>query len=287
MKTKPIPTHSHANPIQSWTGLILLLGCTLFISWSGALDQLAEFNMDKALLQAGLMYGTARGINALVSMLQTTDISLVVVSMQIGQVLDPINDLIERFSDIMSIAIAALALQKILVIITAHSIFQILLSILAAGTMVSKWLKYPKIYLGFLKTFILFAFVRLAFAFIVLLNYGVDQLFLNEPTQQSYQAMQHYEQRLSNAEQTLNSKDESKGIMAWMQHKRDQISHQLNIKKQIDNLNQGVSHFAHQTLMLMTLLLLKSILFPLLFWWLLIQGIKFLWHSSKLKTMRF
>lgn len=263
----------------SWVILLTSLAVLLLLSWQGALDRMATFDVDHSLAQAGLMYGTARGINALISMLQTTDVSVLLVSMEVGQILDPINDLIERFSDIMTVAIAALALQKILVIITAHTIFKIILSILAVGIIVSKLLRMPALFTFLFKSFMLLIFVRLAFAMIVLLNFSVDSVFLSQPTAKSYQTMQHYQQRLSHTETVLKSTPESSGILGWVKHKQDQ----LDIKKQITSLSQGISNFAHQTLMLMTLLILKSILLPLLFWWMLVQGFKALWRSPKLK----
>ena len=92
----------------------ILISIAAFISlaWTGVLDARSNQYLDSALLGSGAIYATARGINALVSVLQGTEIDAFILTLTIGELLDPVNDLIERFSGVMMLAIGSLALQK-------------------------------------------------------------------------------------------------------------------------------------------------------------------------------
>lgn len=70
-----------------------------------------------AITKAGLAYATCRAINASVSVVKESTLQLepagVGVSLAIGQVLDPIDDMTERLSDVLVTAITALGIQKL------------------------------------------------------------------------------------------------------------------------------------------------------------------------------
>jgi len=73
----------------------------------------------------------ARGFNAVVSVFQESEVQLepagVGVSLALGQALDPINDLVERFSWVMLASLTSLGIQKFLIEITPFLSIQILL----------------------------------------------------------------------------------------------------------------------------------------------------------------
>lgn len=128
------------------------------LAWSAALDELSKNYVQEAVTNAGVVYATARGINALVSLLQGTEVDIVVVTMSIGEILDPVNDLIERFSAIILIAISSLALQKLLLVVVSHSIFNTTLTVIAALTAVAMLFRQQLLYLPLLKIFIIGSF---------------------------------------------------------------------------------------------------------------------------------
>ncbi|MFW5447143.1 MAG: hypothetical protein ACKE8G_03295 [Methylophagaceae bacterium] len=65
------------------------------------------------------VYAVARGLNAVVSMAQGTELSIeplgVGVTLAPGEILDPLNDLIEQVSTVLLIASASIGMQKIVV----------------------------------------------------------------------------------------------------------------------------------------------------------------------------
>lgn len=81
-------------------------------------DARARAVFDAALVRAGTTYALVRGINGMVSVLQGTTLAFspAGIGMQVsaGEVLDPVNDLVERFSWIMLLSSTAIGVQRIL-----------------------------------------------------------------------------------------------------------------------------------------------------------------------------
>jgi len=105
----------------------------IIIIWTGFFDNIALNYTNKSLKDAAVVYGSARLINSLISVLQSTDISMVFASVSIGEILDPLNDLIERFSSVMMWGLSSLALQKILITIFSSYPVKLLLTVLSFG----------------------------------------------------------------------------------------------------------------------------------------------------------
>lgn len=81
------------------------------------LDTETDAYFRKAITEAGIAYATCRVINASVSVIKESDLELgpmgVGISLAVGQVLDPIDDMTERLSDVLVTAITSLGVQKL------------------------------------------------------------------------------------------------------------------------------------------------------------------------------
>lgn len=108
--------------------LILIISCiVLALAFSFALDTHAKTLIDKAFTQAIIVFGSAKALNAVISLAQGTELDLPFVTVAIGQVLDPINDLVEQFSLIMLVSMTSLGIQKILMGFVTNNVFNVLL----------------------------------------------------------------------------------------------------------------------------------------------------------------
>ena len=171
----------HKLPSGKRAGLLLFcLVIAAAIAWSGLLENFSEDYVNRAFAGAGLIYATARGINGLVSVLQGTELDVVFVTVAIGEALDPINDLIERFSDFILVALGSLALQKILLGLVSHTLFNTLLTALAAGVAYTLLRRDPSLYKPLFQAFLVTAFLRFSLGLVVLANNWVDSTFLQE-----------------------------------------------------------------------------------------------------------
>lgn len=103
--------------------LILMVAIMVAFSWLAPLDTAATERVDAGFKRALVSYGTARALNAVISFAQGTEMSLqplgIGLNLAPGQILDPLNDLVEQLSQLLLIASVALGIQKILLSIGA------------------------------------------------------------------------------------------------------------------------------------------------------------------------
>ena len=93
----------------------------VLLSWAPQLSHLANAQVDAGLKRSLVSFAAARTLNAIISVVQGTEVVLqplgIGVTLTLGQVLDPINDLVEQFSSLMLMASVAFGIQKLLLTI--------------------------------------------------------------------------------------------------------------------------------------------------------------------------
>jgi hypothetical protein len=101
----------------------------LILAFGFILDTQGKELIDKAFTQAIIVFGSAKALNAVISLTQGTELDLPFLTVAIGQVLDPINDLVEQFSLIMLASMTSLGIQKILLGFVTNGWFNLLLAL--------------------------------------------------------------------------------------------------------------------------------------------------------------
>ena len=109
-------------------GLAALVAC----SWLAPLDAPAMQQVDAGLKKAVVSFATARAINGVISVLQGTSIA-VGVTVPLGQVLAPFNDLVRDFSNLMLLATVSFGIQKVLISISGYWAVSLILTVAAFG----------------------------------------------------------------------------------------------------------------------------------------------------------
>ena len=94
--------------------LSILLYVALVVALSFTIDKDAKELIDNSFKQAVIVFGSAKALNGVISLAQGTELDLPFVVVAIGEVLDPINDLVEQFSLVMLASMISLGIQKIL-----------------------------------------------------------------------------------------------------------------------------------------------------------------------------
>jgi len=104
--------------------VIVATAAIVVCAWYPPIQDLANTQVDAGLKRALVSFASARTLNAIISVVQGTEFSMqpmgVGVTLTLGQVLDPLNDVIEQFSNLMLIASVAFGVQKALLLIGAH-----------------------------------------------------------------------------------------------------------------------------------------------------------------------
>ena len=182
--------HSDSGRQRSFwfrTLLLILAAAVVLLSWLGSADRTSVDYVDSALLQASVAFASARALNALISVLQSTTLSFSLfggVAVTLGELLDPFNDLIEQYGTLMQWAIGSLLTQKILLGVVSHSVFKVLITLSAMLLAFSLWWRRGRWAASSLRLFLALLFLRFAMAAVVLLNGLVDHYFLDDQTRQ-------------------------------------------------------------------------------------------------------
>lgn len=106
--------------IAAKSAIAILLAIVLFFS-SGVqipgIDSTADSYFKDSITKAGVSYGVCRVINATVSVIQESSLQLepagIGLSLAVGQIVDPINDMVERLSNVLVMSIASLGVQEL------------------------------------------------------------------------------------------------------------------------------------------------------------------------------
>ena len=127
MSTAEPPTRAQQRgaAILFTAGLLLIggLGDAVIEGIGDPLGRSSEGRLTRTLTTATVAYISAAAINSTVSVLKTSEMeaSFFVVggSVTVGEVLDPIHDLVEQLSSILTLCIVSLGLQRLLLSIAA------------------------------------------------------------------------------------------------------------------------------------------------------------------------
>ena len=180
----------------------------VLLSWFGSLDRQSTEYVDDAIVKSTVAFATARAMNAVVSTLQSTTVTMQLVggvSMTVGEVLDPINDLVEQYATLMKLSIASLVIQKVLLEIVSDTLFKLLFTVSGGLLMLSFSLKRDA-YIGlFFKTFVFLAFLRFILVVTVLLNGAVSARFIEPKSDQEVALLNGMKDQLELAQQDSNA----------------------------------------------------------------------------------
>jgi hypothetical protein len=199
------------------TSLLGLAGLAVIIviTWLPITDTIADADVDKGFNRALASFAIAKGLNMVISVLQSTQFSAQPlgfgIAMSPGELLDPINDLVEQFSNVMLLATVAFGIQKVLIAIGGHALVKTLLSALGIA---AAWLLYKdRPVPHWLKNaFILIVLVRLAVPAATVMSNGAYQIFLEPQYEASTAALNESSLQLealkSSTQKPLSSESE-------------------------------------------------------------------------------
>lgn len=102
-------------PLRHFQAILLL--CCAVLAGSPWLDDLADEALGDALSSTLVLFASVRGVDAVVSALSGTELSLtpagVGMTMTPGELLDPINDLIEQLGEVLTWVLTLIGMEKL------------------------------------------------------------------------------------------------------------------------------------------------------------------------------
>ncbi|MBU0631440.1 hypothetical protein KKA17_02235 [bacterium] len=248
------------------TVFIVLLS---FINFSSNVDTAAltlhESTFDRSLAA----FAIAKALNAVISLFQGTQLSFTPIGMgvniSIGEILDPLNDLIERFSWIMLAATISLGIQKFFLLIGTKLFIQIAFFVSSVFFIMLLWMKNIKnrtlLNISIRLFIVIFIFRFATIIFIYLNQFIYSSLLENDYNSASV--------TLTSTNQQINKEF---NVEATTAHG---LKEMFDVQHKLETLRSLIDNASRQIITLSTVFVLSSIMLPLLYIWIFIFSIRF------------
>jgi hypothetical protein len=269
--------------INKWLLSSLLLLAAI-LSVTPFVDQRAAADYEQLFQRAFITFALARTINGVISVVQGTEIALqpagVGVTLTPGEILDPVNDLVERFSWIMLGATISLGVQNVLLDVSAWWPIQTLLTALAVWLLIRLW--YPgqgtQFYKALLKrAFVLLLFIRFAVPVMLIANDLLYQQFLASRYQQSTEILSEAGeelQQLSKQTSVEHSEDNNTGMLDSITRVWSSTVDSIDLSGKLKRMQVRAAAVIEHLIQLSVVFILQTALLPVAFLWLFLKIIK-------------
>jgi len=264
-----------------FVGLILLVTA---VAWWPSLDAHGNATVDAAFKRALVTWAIARGLNGVLSVAQGTEVAIqpagIGVNFTPGEILDPINDLVERFSWIMMLAASSLGVQQVLLAMSAWQGVLLALTLAAIVAIGAQWYaKNPRWAQLASRLFLFFVLLRFMMPGIAIANQWVYNTFLDNEYQAASEQLTLAQERISelNEEVKEERSADAEDDRSTLQIARDvvkSIGDSVNIDKRMDEYRVAAERISENTIRLVVVFLMQTLVFPLVFLLLVINFFK-------------
>ncbi len=278
------------SPLKKWLLSLTLLSSAV-LSVTPFVDQRAAADYEQLFQRAFVTFALARTINGVISVVQGTEIALqpagVGVTLTPGEILDPVNDLVERFSWIMLAATISLGIQNVLLEVSAWWLIQALFTALALWLLVRLW--YPgqstHAYRSVLKrAFLLLLFVRFAVPVMLIGNDLLYQQFLESRYQQSTEIVSEAGkalQQLSTEASREQIENPDAGMLDSIARVWSNTVDAVDLSGRLRRMQERAAEVIEHLIQLSVVFILQTGLMPIAFLWVFLQVFKRLFRSFR------
>ncbi len=260
---------------RAWVSAALVI--LVALSWHGSLDlgardaTLASFN------RALATYAIARTLNGVISVAQGTEIAIqpvgVGLTITAGEILDPLNDLVERFSWLVLAATTSLGIQMLIVELLGNVWINVLLSLSVAGLLLGLWWPRAAKSRGVLiKVCGAIAFVRFLFVAITLITALVNHTLLEPKQAKSIELIAQASEELGQLHEASDIDPESDFL--------DRLRGSLDVRAQLNAFQARVEETIGELVNLIVLYLVQTIILPISVLLLALSALKWFWRRD-------
>jgi hypothetical protein len=253
------------------------------------IDSNANEYFDAAMSKATVAYGTTRVINASVSILKDSEVHAepggIGLSLAIGEILDPIDDMTERVSDVLITAIVSLGIQK-LIFELGVSLVPKVLAVIILIYIILFWTKYKTaetINNFLVRLGIIILVVRLFLPFSALVNDLLNVSYFDSKIEEAKTQLDYYSSEIT----TVADLDfpEGEGVWETLRNsadflKKTSIKFKDALVAVIDNAGDIVESLLQLTWIYFGLFVVQVILLPMLMFWLMVKLINNIFDTN-------
>jgi len=254
----------------------------LFFASSFTVDESAKKMVDESFKQAIIVFGSAKALNGVISLAQGTEINLPFIVVAIGQILDPINDLVEQFSLIMLASLGSLGIQKILLNFVTNEIFNYILFtfiIIFNIWLFKRFRNDGKLRSIFFKTTFILIFLRFSIPMISYVNdftynYFVKPQYNIEHLNENILKVTDNVSKIN--QDTIEQKQDESSFFGKIVEKFDLKFYE----KKVDEYKNAVDNSSEYIIDLIIVFIFQTILLPIVFIYILYVLIKKMFYNS-------
>ncbi len=279
--------------LKNWNKFLITIISVLFIfgTFFQYLDKNGELIVNESFTDATIVFGISKGLNAAISLAQGTEVGPPGLTISIGEVLDPINDLVEQFSWIMLAAITSLGLQTILMNFVTGDLFNILL--ISSIVLLNIWLyvRLPndiKLRSIFFKITVVLIFLRFSIPIMSIANSFMYENYVKndyniELTKQHIEKSSQEINLISNntIEDNQNSFKEESSFLKDIYNGAKKLISPDYYKDKISQYQKVTEKTGDHIIQLIIAFIFKTIFFPLLFLFFLYKLLKSVFNIGK------
>ena len=264
--------------------LALLFIISIAFNLSQTLDTSSKKYIDKAFNRALITFGIAKSLNGVISVAQGTEIAIqpagIGINLTPGQILDPVNDLVERFSWIMLVSSTSLGIQKVFLTMSIWPVFQYALAsfiLLSLFLLFTNTKKHAQLRILILRISLIFIVFRFAVPITGLANQMVYDVFLKGEYITSTNKLETTAEEIGklNEETTFRQPDiKKKSVWESAKDFYKSTSEMLDINKKIEQYKKAATESTHHIINLIVVFLFQTLIIPLAFIFLLYALLK-------------
>ena len=253
----------------------------LIIALTGLFDDIGKRYTDESFSRALATFGLARGLNAVISVAQGTEIAIepagIGVTLTPGEMLDPVNDLIERFSWVILASATALGVQGFLLEIFSSAVFSFLVTLTIFSSLLLLWRSKPvsaglrnSVY----RVSLMLMILRFLIPVMAIASEGLYLFFLEPEYVESNSQLAETKETIHQINQKSRNNSRKSGELSWFErlgNNFQSVFDSIQIDQHMESMQNAVENLTENTIRLIVVFVVQTILFPLFFLWMAVK----------------
>ncbi len=248
---------------------------------SGVFDRIGFGYTEQGVKRALLTFAMARGLNGVISVAQGTEVALqpagVGVNFTPGQILDPVNDLVEWFSWVMLAAATSLGVQQLLLHIFSSTGFNLVFCVTVAVALATLWtprLRETHYRVWAVRLLVATAVLRFAVPFVALGSEALYAGFMQERYQASTHSIEQATENISRINEGAAEEADDTTLLGSIKRMYESAVSSVDIQAYAERYQTAAADVSEQVVNIIVIFTIQTVLLPLLFLWLVLQLLK-------------
>ncbi len=268
--------------------IITVVGLALLgLAQLGVVDRAGLEHTEKGLSRALVTYGIARSLNGVISVVQGTEVAIEPVGVGMtftpGQILDPVNDLIERFSSVVLISGTAFGIQRVFLDIVATNTFSLLVVIFVVLAIAVMWFaKSTPVDVRNIvfRSALICLIIRFSVPLMAVATENFYELFLAPQYEESSQQLLSTSDELqdiqsqSDASSSMSDANEDKSFLESAKDLYRSASNAFDVQRHLEEFKAAAENISEHAIKLIVVFVFQTIILPLTALWLIVKTIR-------------